>query len=312
MTATSTAVATYTPPKGALAPIRYDTLNLKAVSEWAERNQRTGFAGDVITFQTGFFFNGYKAEKSKGVKAGTRFAANVANIILAWQTFEGNVPTYAEIARPFQGEDLSPRAARGDMDQSQWRLSPKDGKPMDPWRKLAVVFLRSKGELFRFETTSGGGNRAVRTLITDFVKAVMADPGLTGKLPIIELGSELVVDSKKGQNYHVPTLKIVGWTNPTALDDQIYRESVAEEVEDAAVEDEFADEAPAPAKKAAPAAPAPKKAAPPAEEAEQLDIEDVDVDPPAPAPKKKAVAAATTAAPVKRKATVAVDLDEEV
>ena len=60
----------------AMTAIDPSKLNIETLKVWSDRNTtRVGWAGEPISFKTGGWFMGYKADKAQGIKGGTKFVA---------------------------------------------------------------------------------------------------------------------------------------------------------------------------------------------------------------------------------------------
>jgi hypothetical protein len=179
--------------------------------------------GELLKFsgKTGVWTSGAQGVE---VPLGTQLVAIVPELVagfVKWQDGE----LVEQVMQPIT-ESYDPRVLRtslGDTDQAQW---PKghDGKPEDPWREGALLPLKDlkTGAEYTYSTSSVGGTRAIKHLISTYAWQLRAAPETTtNHLPVVELGvrSYKHADRKRGTIYN-PVLDGVDWVPASAVLDK--------------------------------------------------------------------------------------------
>src|SRR5262249_19057980 len=81
------------------------------------------------------------------------------------------------------------RASLGDLDPAKWPTGDDGGQPEDPWKEAAYLPLKDLGKSakFTYSTSSVGGTRAVKQLVTTYAWQIRAGPETTANhLPVVE------------------------------------------------------------------------------------------------------------------------------
>ena len=66
--------------------------------------------------------------------AGTRFVANMGELLTGWQRWEDNKPTDMVMGKVMERFQAPRRNELGDMDREQWEVD-GTGKERDPWQR---------------------------------------------------------------------------------------------------------------------------------------------------------------------------------
>src|SRR5262249_23735624 len=98
------------------------------------------------------------------------------------------------------------------------------GQPEDPWKEAAYLPLKDLGKSakFTYSTSSVGGTRAVKQLVTTYAWQIRAAPETTANhLPVVELGARSYKhpDRKRGTIFN-PVLTGVDWVPAAAVADK--------------------------------------------------------------------------------------------
>jgi hypothetical protein len=104
---------------------------------------------------------------------------------------------------------MPPRAALGDLDETQWPDGPS-GAPEDPWKHQQLLVLQNveTRELFTFGTTSITGRRAVGNLLRHYDRMRRAN---ADELPVVRLKASGFNSRKPGVGWvPTPTFAIMG------------------------------------------------------------------------------------------------------
>ena len=142
--------------------------------------------------------------------AGTRFVANMGELLTGWQRWEDNKPT-----DKVMGKVMERFKARCRNELATWTVS--SGKSTAPARNAIrgseTNYLLMKGandgELYTFTTSSKGGLDAVARLCKDYVPFMAQKPN---EWPVIEIGHDSYAHPNKDfGRIKVPTFKIVGF-----------------------------------------------------------------------------------------------------
>lgn len=213
--------------------------------QYAEAANGNRIIGDFLKFAKGDWLYGRDAEE---MERGTRLVANVAELKVGWQRWEGGKPTETIMGRVMDAFVPPVRASLGDDDKELWERDEKTNQPRDPWQLTNTLILKSeKGDdLYTFSTSSKGGIGAIAKIAGEFGKHMRARPN---ELPVVALEVDSYAHSdKKLGRIKVPVFKLVGWTDKAAFEEALAAdEAAAADVSEG--EDEIPFEAePAPAK----------------------------------------------------------------
>jgi hypothetical protein len=149
------------------------------------------------------------------IPAGTQMVAIIPEMLagfVKWQDGE-----LVEQAMVPVTESYDPKALRlslGDTDQSKWPRG-DDGRPEDVWKEAALLPMKNPktGAEYTYSTSSVGGCKAVKRLVSVYAWQIKAAPETTGNhLPVVELGSRSYQhsDRKRGTIFN-PVLQGVDW-----------------------------------------------------------------------------------------------------
>ena len=176
----------------------------------AEAASRT-IVGTLLKFAKGEWTKG---QNDIVVPLGTKFVADMRNVMVGWTRWENKTPVEHLMGRVADGARAANRSTLGFNDKNEWEAD-NDGKPKDPWQSTSIIFLMDQeGEIYTYSPSSAGGRNAIVALCGAYGKLMRQHPG---ELPVIELG----VDSYRHETYgktFVPVLKIVGWHSETDFD----------------------------------------------------------------------------------------------
>jgi len=213
MTMTNTDNTAIVPAPSAAPPAQLTAL---------ERYGRSGgnLFGELLKFsgKTGSWTSGAQGIE---VPIGTQLAALLPELVagfVKWRDGELIEQVMQPITETYDPKQL--RASLGDTDPAQW---PKgdDGRPEDPWREGALLPLKDlkTGAEYTYSTSSVGGTRAIKHLISTYAWQLRAAPETTANhLPVVELGvrSYKHADRKRGTIYN-PVLDGVDWVPASAV-----------------------------------------------------------------------------------------------
>jgi hypothetical protein len=154
------------------------------------------------------------------LKKGTTLAAIVTGMLAGYVKWrDGELADYRY--KPIEGLDL--RALRATLDETDRSLWPTDdeGKPVDPWKEAAMLPMKSPetGAEYTYSTSSVGGVRACKKLVSNFVKQIKAAPETTaGCLPVVELGVQSYQhpDRKRGTIFN-PVFSGIDWVRASEI-----------------------------------------------------------------------------------------------
>lgn len=197
------------------------------------------FPGDPYYFKKGKFYTGsWKKESRAKVEPGSKLVFNPAYAVETWQSFADGRPQFSKVVFVADADaSLPSRDEMGQTDRTLWKTDNK-GKPMDPWSRLLVIPVRSKGgaEINHFVASSTSGRIALERLINDWLDQYDEH---VGELPLVSLNVE-ERENKDKEIYDAPVFKIVGWVKANKEDtpgaDGFVTESAAED--EAEVEDD--------------------------------------------------------------------------
>jgi hypothetical protein len=223
----SNAVSTVVRGPQAVMSLNNKNLDYDLVKTFADALRGVGMPGTLMSFKQGEYIIGTGNDK-KTKKHPFEYVANVPNLMFAWRKWEDGRPLTPHTCYPLIGQALPARKELGDNDESEWEVRKHpNGKPrldengqpqvIDPWSQVAILMLRDEktNELFRFETDSFGGKRAVIDLVSAFAEQGKRQPD---KLPVIVMDAAKKTRFGTDEKYFVPVLEIVDWVKATAED----------------------------------------------------------------------------------------------
>lgn len=170
------------------------------------QTQRT-IVGDLLKFSKGEFTTGQNDEE---VPEGTRFVANMDELLIGWIKWEDGKPAEHEMGRLVDGYTPPRRKDLGDTDESDWETDDK-GNARDPWQFANYLLMKEEDgdKLFTFTTQSKGGLGAIGELCKVYGKEMRQRPD---EYPIIALKISSYRHSNKAYGkVYVPVLEVVGW-----------------------------------------------------------------------------------------------------
>ena len=180
---------------------------------YGEYARAAGAGGQLLLKFTkyGAFEYGREGEE---LPKGKRLIAHMPELEVGYQHWvDGHPEEWVGGGRLREGHVPPPRHTLPHTDKALWE-SFDDGRPKDPLvftNKLPISDPET-GESYTFTTSSKGGLGAVGQLCEAYDALLISDPD-SGKLPIIELGSNSY--SHRNREYGkilFPTFAIVGWT----------------------------------------------------------------------------------------------------
>ncbi|MET0723602.1 MAG: hypothetical protein ABWY64_22645 [Tardiphaga sp.] len=185
-------------------------------SSYGEQASQRSIVGKLLRFSKGEYTAGQQDEQ---VEEGTRFIANMDELLAGWIRWIDNKPTDQVMGRIAAGYQPPRRNELGDIDPGGWDVD-NSGKPRDPWQFTNYLQLKAEEyeatewdvvdeSLFTFTTSSRGGLNAIGELCKVYGKNMRQRPN---EFPIVAIG----VDSYKHSNKEygkifVPLLTVVGW-----------------------------------------------------------------------------------------------------
>src|SRR5262245_21804350 len=194
------------------------SIQLTALEKYG-RSGRNLF-GDLLKFsgKTGAWTSG-----SQGVEVpiGTQLAAIVPELVAGYVKWVDG--TLAEevlqpITEAYDPKEL--RASLGDADPAHWPRG-DDGRAEDPWKEAAYLPMKNlaTGAKYTYSTSSVGGTRAIKHLVSTYAWQLRARPETTANhFPVVELGprSYRHADKRRGTIVN-PTLDGVDWVPASAV-----------------------------------------------------------------------------------------------
>lgn len=170
--------------------------------------------GDMMKFSKGDFVAGLDQRE---IPLGTRFAANMAALMVGWLLWEDNKPAEQLMGLISDGFRPARRADLGHTDKELWELDDQ-GVPQDPWQLSNYLILKDEnGTLYTFVTSSTGGRQAIGELCKVYGKEMRQHPGMC---PIIELDAGKYKHSNPRYGWiKFPKFKVTGWV-PQAIFDE--------------------------------------------------------------------------------------------
>jgi hypothetical protein len=174
-----------------------ETTNYDAL----DANIGSDLDGEPLRFKDGKFFQGFDKIE---VEDGTVLRAAPPSIQDGFVRWENGKPVDWRMREWINPNQLPVyRDTLGDTDESKW----PDGK--DPWSYTMYLAMKdAESVLFKFETSSVGGARAVHRLLREWRRQRDKHPGL---VPVVVLNSDSYVHKVHKNTVHIPTFEIVGW-----------------------------------------------------------------------------------------------------
>lgn len=209
------------PAKGGSAVQYVDPakVNYAVASRWLATQSTGGgnrmFAGRQLRFDgKKGGYSEYVNKQNKRVK-NTTFVLNVPNTYAAWQYWpENEGPSYPAVIAPYQNEDaaLPSRAMMGPPETKYNKLKKEDE---DVYNEAVVFILRNPDtdDIYHWVGVKSQKNAMIEFLQDNNDEFARRK----GKLPVVELGTE-EIELKDGGSYEKPTITIVDWVKPGAMD----------------------------------------------------------------------------------------------
>lgn len=196
---------------------------------YAEQANRRTIVGKLLKFSKGDWLAG---EHNTEVPSGTKFIANMDELLIGWTRWAEGRPTDQIMGRVAEGYAPPRRNDLGDDDKSDWEVD-NQGQPRDPWQFGNVLLLQdASGDLYTFTTSSRGGLNAIGELCREFGRQMRQKPD---EFPVIEIGTDSYMHPNKSLGrIKVPTLKVTGWKPKSAF---VSEEATTEEANDPAAEE---------------------------------------------------------------------------
>ena len=137
-------------------------------ADYADSAATTSIVGKLLKFSKGDWLAGKDEDE---MPSGTKFVANMGELLTGWQRWEDNKPTdmvMGKVIERFQAPRRNSSLAT--RTSEQWEVD-GNGKERDPWQKTNYLLLKGvhDGELYTFTTSSKGGLDAVARLCKDYV-----------------------------------------------------------------------------------------------------------------------------------------------
>jgi len=183
-------------------------------TQYGEAIRQTAIIGKLLKFSKGDWTAG---EASEPIEEGTRFTANMDELLAGWVRWKDNKPTDHVMGRIVDGYQPPKRNELGDDDSDQWEVN-EDGEARDPWQMTNYLLLiDSESEPYTFTTSSRGGLNAIGELCKAYGKAMRQHPD---EFPVIEIGVGSYLHTNKAYGrIKFPTFNIVGWAKRYVFDD---------------------------------------------------------------------------------------------
>jgi hypothetical protein len=185
---------------------------LNDIDGWADAAadlSESTLRGTLLKFSDWCWFKGKDSTK---VPEGTKLI--VLQTAHAWVKWKDKRPVEYRIRTP--NTKLPDRAELGDLDETQWELSPDGKSRKDPWQNTRFVYLIDPitNEAFTFTTSSWGGRNAVIDLADQIVRTRRVRAGV---VPLVELcaASHITKFGRKSK----PHFKVIEWRGGTPEDD---------------------------------------------------------------------------------------------
>jgi|SRR6187401_2515755 len=181
-------------------------------TDHADATLTANIVGKLLKFTKGDWSYGKDNEE---VKPGTKFIANMDELLTGWIRWEDNRPTDHVMGLVSKGYQVPRRNTLGDTDQDAWEID-QNGKPRDPWQLSYYLLMKSVDlgdeegdDLYTFTASSKGGRDAIALLCKKYGALYRQKPD---EYPIIAIGT----DSYQHPNpqygrIKTPELNLVGW-----------------------------------------------------------------------------------------------------
>lgn len=183
----------------------------------AEASTRT-IVGTLLKFAKGEWTKG---QNDNVVPLGTKFVADMRNVMVGWIRWENKKPVEHRIGRIADNYRPEARPSLGYNDKSQWEIDEKSDKANDPWQQTSLLFLMSQESgIFTWSPSSAGGRNAVIKLCGAYGKLFRQHPG---HLPVMEIGTDSYRHAEYGKTF-VPEMRIVGWYDEAKFDEAMNAE----------------------------------------------------------------------------------------
>lgn len=193
---------------------------------YGEQVSQRSIVGKLLKFSKGDFLMG---EDNEEVEEGTKFVANMDELMVGWIRWEDSKPTDQIMGRVSEGYQAPKRNTLGDDDKSQWEVD-EQGRERDPWQFSNYLILKNpegngEDDLFTFTTSSRGGLNAIGELCKAYGKAMRQRPD---EFPIVALKVGSYQHSNKAYGrIKFPIFEVTGWA-PKAEFAQALGEAAAE------------------------------------------------------------------------------------
>jgi len=177
---------------------------------YAEAARQTAIVGSLLKFSKGDWTVGMENDL---VEDGTRFVANMDEMLRGWVRWSDNKPTDHIMGKVSKNYQPPRRSELGDLDAANWEVD-ENGKERDPWQETNYLLLMGteddmKGELFTFTTSSRGGLNSLADLCMRYGKLARQRDG---QYPVVKIGQGSYAHSNKSYGrIKYPTFEIVGW-----------------------------------------------------------------------------------------------------
>lgn len=195
-------------------------VDFTMASRWLAQ-QNSGGAGRVFAGRQ-LRFNGQKGvfteyvNKADKKKKDLQFVLNVANAYAAWQYWpEGSAPSYPHII-PIFGDVDAHLPSRASVGPHEVKFNKLRKEEEDVWSEVPVLILRDaeNDQIYHWIGTGISQRMAITIFLQENADEFARHKG---KLPLVELGVE-EAEGKEGGSYERPTITIVDWVKPTAMD----------------------------------------------------------------------------------------------
>jgi len=158
--------------------------------------------GELLKFSKGDYLVG---EEGKVLKTGTKFTANLDELLVGWIKWQGGKPVEHRMVRVADGIAAAARTDLGDANTANWEKD-KDGEAKDPWQfSNYLPLLDAEGKLYTFTTSSRGGLGAIGELARRYGRHRRHNPDVH---PVITLD----VDSYQHKNKEFGRIKFPQFT----------------------------------------------------------------------------------------------------
>src|SRR5262249_209997 len=158
--------------------------------------------GELLKFSKRDYLFG---EEGKVLKTGTKFTANLDELLVGWIKWQGGKPVEHRMVRVADGIAPAARTDLGDANNAHWEKD-KDGEAKDPWQfSNYLPLLDAEGKIYTFTTSSRGGLGAIGELARRYGRHRRHNPDVH---PVITLD----VDSYQHKNKEFGRIKFPQFT----------------------------------------------------------------------------------------------------